>query len=73
MIRIAASEYPASPAWKNGASNPGDTASTRGSGPRPPAAIAASIGSMDSTPGAIAGPGGVALLPWHDIAAIIGL
>jgi hypothetical protein len=28
---------------------------------------------MDSTPGAIAGPGGVALLPWHDIAAIIGL
>jgi hypothetical protein len=62
--RIAASEYPASPAWKNGASNDGHTASTRGSIRW---ARATAHGSIASTPGAIAGDGGVALVFWPHV------
>ncbi len=69
MIRIAASEYPASPAWKKGASKRGTSAVTRGS---IVCSRATARVSIVSAPGAIAGAGGVALLLWQPIAASIG-
>ena len=62
QILITASEYPARPAWKKGASKAGTRARTRGSTPSRERCRATPAGSIVSASEAIAGPGGVALL-----------